>query len=110
VVNHPSARFTARHSNALPTAERTIADTAGDRTPAGHVIIGGSTTGTATCSGHCKPRIVNACCSGYVATDFTGVTSTRTPEEGARITLKLATLPNYGRRGGFFDDAGSVAW
>jgi hypothetical protein len=45
-----------------------------------------------------------------VATDFTGVTSTRTPEEGARITLKLATLPNYGRRGGFFDDAGSVAW
>lgn len=54
--------------------------------------------------------IVNACCPGYVATDFTGFASTRTPEEGARIALKLATLPDDGPRGGFFDDAGSVAW
>ncbi|OZC67494.1 dehydrogenase [Rhodococcus sp. 15-725-2-2b] len=54
--------------------------------------------------------IVNACCPGYVATDFTGFASTRTPEEGAQIALKLATLPDDGPRGGFFDDAGSVAW
>ncbi len=43
-------------------------------------------------------------------TDFTGFASTRTAEEGARIALKLATLPDDGPRGGFFDDAGSVAW
>lgn len=54
--------------------------------------------------------IVNACCPGYVATDFTGFASPRTPEEGARIALKLASLPDDGPRGGFFDDAGSVAW
>ncbi|PYF96828.1 Short-chain dehydrogenase [Georgenia satyanarayanai] len=54
--------------------------------------------------------IVNAACPGYVATDFTGHSSTRTPEEGAAIAVRLATLPDDGPRGGFFDDAGSVPW
>ena len=54
--------------------------------------------------------IVNACCPGYVATDFTGFAPSRTPEEGAAIALKLATLPDDGPRGGFFDDEGVVAW
>ncbi|MDX8028728.1 SDR family oxidoreductase [Lentzea sp. BCCO 10_0856] len=54
--------------------------------------------------------IVNACCPGYVATDFTGFASPRTPEQGAAIALRLATLPDDGPRGGFFDDEGVVAW
>jgi NAD(P)-dependent dehydrogenase (short-subunit alcohol dehydrogenase family) len=56
------------------------------------------------------PVLVNACCPGYVATDFTGHRSTRTPDQGAAIALRLATLPDDGPRGGFFDDGGVVAW
>ncbi|MBB4697891.1 SDR family oxidoreductase [Paractinoplanes abujensis] len=54
--------------------------------------------------------IVNAACPGYVATDFTGFQAPRTPEQGAAIAIKLATLPDDGPRGGFFDDEGVVAW
>jgi NAD(P)-dependent dehydrogenase (short-subunit alcohol dehydrogenase family) len=54
--------------------------------------------------------IVNACCPGYVATDFTGFSAPRTAEEGAAIALRLATLPDDGPRGGFFDDEGVVPW
>ncbi|MFD7657713.1 SDR family oxidoreductase [Actinosynnema sp. NPDC059797] len=54
--------------------------------------------------------IVNACCPGYVATDFTGFAGSRTPEQGAAVVLRLATLPDDGPRGGFFDDGGVVAW
>lgn len=54
--------------------------------------------------------IINACCPGYVATDFTGHASDRSPAEGAAIAVALATLPDSGPRGGFFDDNGTVAW
>ncbi|WP_406639737.1 SDR family oxidoreductase [Amycolatopsis sp. WGS_07] len=54
--------------------------------------------------------IINAACPGYVATDFNGYAGTRTPEQGAAIAVKLATLPDDGPRGGFFDDAGVVPW
>ncbi|MDJ0393479.1 SDR family oxidoreductase [Rhodococcus sp. G-MC3] len=54
--------------------------------------------------------IVNACCPGYVATDFTGHNSTRSPDQGAAIAIKLATLPDDGPRGGFFDDNGPIPW
>ncbi|WP_198681004.1 SDR family oxidoreductase [Lentzea terrae] len=54
--------------------------------------------------------IVNACCPGYVATDFTGFAGLRTPEQGAAIAIRLATLPDDGPRGGFFDDEGVVPW
>ena len=54
--------------------------------------------------------IVNACCPGYVATDFTGFAGARTPEQGAVIAVRLATLPDDGPRGGFFDDEGVVPW
>ncbi len=54
--------------------------------------------------------IVNACCPGYVATDFTGFAGPRTPEQGAAIAIRLATLPDDGPRGGFFDDEGVVPW
>ncbi|GGN10545.1 dehydrogenase [Lentzea pudingi] len=54
--------------------------------------------------------VINACCPGYVATDFTGHASTRTPEQGAAIAIRLATLPDDGPRGGFFDDDGVIPW
>ncbi len=54
--------------------------------------------------------VVNAACPGYVATDFTGFNAPRTPEQGAAIAIRLATLPDDGPRGGFFDDEGVVAW
>ncbi|WP_101524787.1 SDR family oxidoreductase [Nocardioides houyundeii] len=54
--------------------------------------------------------IINACCPGYVATDFTGHLPDRTPEEGAAIAVRLATLADDGPRGGFFDDGGEVPW
>jgi NAD(P)-dependent dehydrogenase (short-subunit alcohol dehydrogenase family) len=54
--------------------------------------------------------IVNAACPGYVATDFTGFNAQRTPEQGAAIAIRLATLPDDGPRGGFFDDEGVVPW
>ena len=54
--------------------------------------------------------IVNACCPGYVATDFTGHNAPRTPAQGAAIAIRLATLPDDGPRGGFFDDEGVVLW
>ncbi|MCG8928133.1 SDR family oxidoreductase [Lentzea sp. CC55] len=54
--------------------------------------------------------IINACCPGYVATDFTGFLPDRTPELGAAVAVRLATLPDDGPRGGFFDDEGVVPW
>lgn len=52
--------------------------------------------------------IVNAICPGYVATDFTGFASSRTPEQGAAVAIRLATVPDGGPRGGFFDEAGVI--
>ncbi|MEU7203446.1 SDR family oxidoreductase [Streptomyces sp. NPDC045470] len=54
--------------------------------------------------------IVNAACPGYVATDFTGFNAPRTPAQGAAIAIRLATLPDDGPRGGFFDDEGVIPW
>ena len=54
--------------------------------------------------------VVNAACPGYVATDFTGFASPRNPEQGAAVVLRLATLPDDGPRGGFFDDDGTIPW
>lgn len=54
--------------------------------------------------------IVNAACPGHVATDFTGFDAPRTPEQGAAIAIRLATLPDGGPSGGFFDDGGAVPW
>ncbi|WBB75383.1 SDR family oxidoreductase [Micromonospora sp. WMMD1128] len=54
--------------------------------------------------------IVNAACPGWVATDFTNFAAPRTPEQGAAIAVRLATLPDDGPRGGFFDDNGAIPW
>ena len=53
---------------------------------------------------------VNAGCPGYTATDLNQHSGSRTPAEGAAIGVRLATLPDDGPNGGFFDDAGTVAW
>ncbi|HEX3713715.1 MAG TPA: SDR family oxidoreductase [Trebonia sp.] len=54
--------------------------------------------------------LINAGCPGYCATDLNGFRGTRTPEQGAAIAIRLATLPDGGPTGGFFDDEGLVPW
>jgi NAD(P)-dependent dehydrogenase (short-subunit alcohol dehydrogenase family) len=54
--------------------------------------------------------LVNAACPGYVATDLNGFHGVRTPEQGAAIAIRLATLPDGGPTGGFFEDAGVIPW
>jgi NAD(P)-dependent dehydrogenase (short-subunit alcohol dehydrogenase family) len=54
--------------------------------------------------------LINAGCPGYCATDLNGFRGFRTPEQGAAIAIRLATLPDDGPTGGFFDDAGVVPW
>ena len=56
------------------------------------------------------PIKVNSADPGYVATDLNHRTGTRTVEQGARIAVKLATLPADGPTGGFFDEDGVVPW
>jgi NAD(P)-dependent dehydrogenase (short-subunit alcohol dehydrogenase family) len=54
--------------------------------------------------------LINAGCPGYCATDLNGFRGYRTPEQGAAIAIKLATLPDGGPSGGFFEDDGPVPW
>ncbi|WP_431972821.1 SDR family oxidoreductase [Micromonospora haikouensis] len=54
--------------------------------------------------------LINAACPGYVATDLNNFQGVRTPEQGAAIAIRLATLPDDGPTGGFFEDAGVVPW
>jgi NAD(P)-dependent dehydrogenase (short-subunit alcohol dehydrogenase family) len=54
--------------------------------------------------------LINAACPGYTATDLNGFRGVRTPQQGAAIAVQLATLPDDGPTGGFFDDAGVVPW
>jgi NAD(P)-dependent dehydrogenase (short-subunit alcohol dehydrogenase family) len=54
--------------------------------------------------------LINAACPGFTATDLNGFRGVRTPQQGAAIAIRLATLPDDGRTGGFFEDAGVVPW
>ncbi len=54
--------------------------------------------------------LINAACPGFVATDLNGFRGTRTPQQGAATPIRLATLPDDGPTGGFFDDDGTVPW
>lgn len=54
--------------------------------------------------------LVNAGCPGYVSTALNGYSGFRTPGEGASIAIRLATLPDDGPSGGFFNDAGVLPW
>ena len=53
---------------------------------------------------------VNAATPGYIATDLNHHTGNRTVAQGALIVVTLATLPDDGPSGGFFNDVGSVPW
>jgi NAD(P)-dependent dehydrogenase (short-subunit alcohol dehydrogenase family) len=53
---------------------------------------------------------INTATPGYIATDLNNYSGNRTVEEGSRIVVDLATLPDDGPSGGFFNDAGSVPW
>ncbi|RKN09411.1 SDR family oxidoreductase [Streptomyces radicis] len=54
--------------------------------------------------------LVNAACPGLVATDFTGFQGPRTPRQGAATAIRLATLPDGGPTGSFFEDDGVIPW
>lgn len=54
--------------------------------------------------------LVNLACPGFVATDLNLHRGDRTPEQGAAIAIRLATLPDDGPTGGYFDDAGAIPW
>ncbi|SNY66692.1 SDR family NAD(P)-dependent oxidoreductase [Paractinoplanes atraurantiacus] len=54
--------------------------------------------------------LINMACPGFVATDLNGFRGHRTPEQGAATALRLATLPDGGPSGAFFEDAGVVPW
>ncbi|SNQ46122.1 Dehydrogenase [Frankia canadensis] len=54
--------------------------------------------------------LINAGCPGYCATDLNNHSGWRTPEQGAAIAIRLATLPDDGPTGGFFEDAGVIPW
>lgn len=54
--------------------------------------------------------LVNLACPGFVATDLNGFRGHRTPEQGAQVAIRLATLPDGGPTGGYFEDAGQIPW
>ncbi|MEV6566952.1 SDR family oxidoreductase [Streptomyces kronopolitis] len=54
--------------------------------------------------------LINAACPGYCATDLNGHRGFRTPQQGAAIAIRLATLPDDGPTGSFFDDEGELPW
>jgi NAD(P)-dependent dehydrogenase (short-subunit alcohol dehydrogenase family) len=54
--------------------------------------------------------LINLACPGYVATDLNGFRGVRTTEQGAAIAVRLATLPDGGPTGGYFDDDGVIPW
>jgi NAD(P)-dependent dehydrogenase (short-subunit alcohol dehydrogenase family) len=53
--------------------------------------------------------LVNAACPGLVATDFTGFQG-RPAREAAAAAIRLATLPDGGPTGAFFNDGGVIPW
>lgn len=53
---------------------------------------------------------INLGCPGFVATDLNGFRGVRTPEQGATIAIRLATLADDGPTGGYFDDDGPIPW
>ncbi|MFB5251877.1 SDR family oxidoreductase [Bacillus mycoides] len=56
------------------------------------------------------PIKVNSACPGFTATDLNHFQGTRTVEEAATVVVRLATLPDNGPTGQFFDDTGALPW
>jgi NAD(P)-dependent dehydrogenase (short-subunit alcohol dehydrogenase family) len=53
---------------------------------------------------------VNSADPGYTATDLNNNSGPKTVEQGASIIADLATLPNDGATGSYFDDQGVLPW
>lgn len=53
---------------------------------------------------------VNAATPGYTATAMNNFSGTQTVQQGAVALVSMATLPDDGPTGGFFEAKGSVAW
>ncbi|PIM67855.1 dehydrogenase [Streptomyces sp. JV178] len=53
---------------------------------------------------------INSVSPGWTATAMNDFRAPRTVEEGARALVALATLPDDGPSGGFFDEHGPLAW
>jgi NAD(P)-dependent dehydrogenase (short-subunit alcohol dehydrogenase family) len=56
------------------------------------------------------PVKINAACPGWVATDMGGAGAPKTASQGADTAVWLATLPNDGPTGGFFQDRQPIPW
>ncbi len=56
------------------------------------------------------PVKVNAADPGYTATDLNNHSGPRTVEQAAVIAVRLATLPEDGLTGGYFDENGTIPW
>lgn len=54
--------------------------------------------------------LVNSACPGWVRTDMGGPDAPRSPEQGADTIVWLATLPDDGPNGGFFQDRKPLPW
>jgi NAD(P)-dependent dehydrogenase (short-subunit alcohol dehydrogenase family) len=54
--------------------------------------------------------LINNACPGFVATDLNGFRGVRSPREGAATAIRLATPPDGGPTGGFYEDDGVVPW
>lgn len=53
---------------------------------------------------------INGAAPGHVATDFNNFRGSRTPQEGAAVAVRLATLPDDGPTGAVFEDDTQLAW
>ncbi|MGV9213976.1 SDR family NAD(P)-dependent oxidoreductase [Micromonospora sp. RB23] len=53
---------------------------------------------------------INGAAPGHVATDFNNFRGTRTPDEGAAVAVRLATLGADGPTGVVFEDEVELAW
>ena len=53
---------------------------------------------------------VNGAAPGHVATDFNDFRGARTPDEGAAVAVRLATLPTDGPTGVVVEDDRQLAW
>jgi len=53
---------------------------------------------------------VNSADPGFTATDLNNFRGTRSVEQASNIVVRLATLPEDGPTGGFFDENGVVPW
>jgi NAD(P)-dependent dehydrogenase (short-subunit alcohol dehydrogenase family) len=53
---------------------------------------------------------VNSVSPGYVSTDLNDHSGMITPDQGAQVVVRYATLPADGLTGGFLEEGGVIPW